>query len=495
MDSSMVTDTKQAPLARAPLCIDLDGTLIRSDLTFESLVTALRRSPWILFWLPLWLLRGKHRLKDELAKRGTVDAATLPYNDQVLALAREARRSGREVVLVTGSHTTYAKQVVAHTGVFDEFIASDEHCNLTGRRKAKALDERFGHEGYEYAGNDAVDLPVWRSAGAAVTVNAPERVVRQVARLGKPHVNLPTSRLPLRVWLKAVRIQQWVKNALIFIPVVTAHLILDARAIAAGAVAFLCFGLCASATYLINDLFDVQADRQHAKKRNRPLAAGLLEPRSAVIVAALLFASGLAVSVALPVNFRLALATYLVVTLLYSFWLKQIATLDVITLAGLYTLRIIAGALAVSVPVSFWLLAFSIFIFLSLAMVKRVAELIEMRRKEQAAGRSLGFVQGRQYSTEDIWVLTALGSSSAYLSVLVLAFYIQAPEVSMLYRTPQILWLLAPLMLVWTTRLWVVTARGYMNEDPIYYSVKDPETWMSAAISAVILIAATYVEL
>lgn len=490
----MVTATKQAPAAR-PLCIDLDGTLISSDLTLESLVSALRGSPWIAFCLPLWLLRGKHRLKDELARRGTIDVTTLPYNEHVLALAREARRDGREVILVTGSHGVFAQQVVDHTGAFDDFMASDGSRNLTGHRKAKALDERFGRECYEYAGNDAVDLPVWRSAGAAVTVNAPSSVVRQVAGMGKPHANLPRAAQSLRTWLKAIRIQQWVKNALIFVPIITAHLIFDARAIAAGAIAFVCFGLCASATYLINDLFDLQADRQHVKKKHRPLAAGALDPRVAVGVAAAMFLLGFVIAVALPIGFRLALGAYLVVTLLYSFWLKQIASLDVIMLAGLYTLRIIAGAFAVSVPLSFWLLAFSTFIFLSLAMVKRVAELIEMRKKEEAAGQFLGFVRGRQYSTEDIWVLTALGSSSGYLSVLVLAFYIQAPEVSMLYRTPQILWLLAPLMLVWTTRLWVVTARGYMNEDPIYYSVKDPETWVAAGIAAVILLAATFVQL
>lgn len=490
----MVTATKQA-LASQPLCVDLDGTLISSDLTLESLVSALRQSPWILFRLPFWLLQGKHRLKDELAKRVSIDVATLPYNESVLALARAARGNGREVLLVTGSHSAFAEQVVAHTGVFDGFMASDSTRSLTGRRKAAALDERFGPGSYEYAGNDAVDLPVWQAAASAVTVNAPARIVRRVAGMGKPHSDLPRAAQSLRVWLKAIRIQQWVKNALLFIPIMTAHVIFDVRAIAAAAIAFLCFGLCASATYLVNDLFDLQADRAHAKKKHRPLAAGKIDPRAAVAVAVTMFALGLIIATVLPMGFRFALGAYLVVTLLYSFSLKQIASLDVITLASLYTLRLIAGAFAIGVSLSFWLLAFSTFIFLSLAMVKRVAELIEMRKKEEEAGRSLGFVRGRQYSTEDIWVLTALGSSSGYLAVLVLAFYIQAPEVALLYRTPEILWLLAPLMLVWTTRLWVVTARGYMNEDPISFSVKDPETWIAAAIAAAILFAATLLRL
>jgi 4-hydroxybenzoate polyprenyltransferase/phosphoserine phosphatase len=477
------------------MCVDLDGTLIRTDLTFESLLAALKRQPWLIFLLPLWWLKGKSQLKHRLVQASQLDVSVLPYHSEVLDLIDRARQDGRHVVLVTGSHETLAGQVAAHLPVFDSVLATTEEHNLIGRNKAALLEQKFGAGQFEYVANGRVDLAVWKRAGAAVTVNAPRSVVQQVARMGIPHRDIPNPGTRWRTWLSAIRLQQWLKNLLLLIPIITAHEVLNAQAMVAVVLAFLGFGLCASSTYLINDLLDLEADRHHHKKKKRPFAAGTLDVRTGLAAIFLLLVSGLGLASFLPVGFQLALGTYLVTTLLYSLWLKRVASLDVIVLAGLYTLRIIAGALATGISLSFWLLAFSMFIFLSLALVKRVAELVEVRKKESATGVLLGKLRGRGYATEDVTVLQGLGAASGYLSVLVLALYINSPEVSQLYRSPEILWLIAPLMLLWVTRLWMVTARGYMDEDPIFFAAKDPETWATGALVAAVLVGATLLQI
>lgn len=477
------------------LCVDLDGTLTLSDLSVESLLATLKKAPWLFPLVLWWRLQGKHRLKHELAQRADVDVTVLPYNQDVIRLVESARDEGRRTILITGSNKKFAQRVFSHLQLFDEVHASDEVCNLTGVRKAAKLNDLFGEGLYEYVSNGAVDLPIWKSAGAIVTVNAPHWVVRKCSTFGKPHRDIPVRRPVLKPWLKAMRVHQWAKNALLFAPLITAHAILQWEPLAAVLLAFLCFGLCASATYMINDLLDLDSDRHHHKKKSRPFAAGTLTVKAGVIGCALMLIAGLGIAATLPIAFRVALISYIVVTLLYSFKLKRVASLDVLTLAGLYTLRVVAGALAASVLLSFWLLAFSMFVFLCLALVKRVAELRDLQTKTRASGGDVSAkARGREYDTADIPILQTLGASSGYLAVLVLALYINSPEVSRLYRTPQILWLIAPLLLLWVTRLWVVTTRGYMDEDPILFAVKDPETWITAAITAAILTAATSVQ-
>lgn len=477
-----------------PFCVDLDGTLIHTDLTFESLLSALKRAPWLLFLLPLWLLKGKSHLKEQLASRAVLDTSVLPYNPSVLVLIKEARSAGRRTVLVTGSHERLVGPIAEHLALFDQVLATRAGCNLIGINKARRLDELFGQGRYEYVANARVDVSIWRNAAAAITVNAPRQVVQEVAAMGKPHKDLPKANAGIRVWLRAIRIQQWVKNTLLFVPIITAHEVLNMEAVFAGILAFVSFGACASATYLINDLLDLDADRHHHKKKHRPFAAGTIDVQHGLLVIAGLMLAGIGLALLLPVGFQLSLAAYLVATLLYSLALKRVASLDVILLAGLYTLRIIAGGFATGIELSFWLLAFSMFIFLSLALVKRVAELVEVRKKEAATSQTSGKLRGREYATEDIAVLQSLGSSSGYLAVLVLALYINSEEVFTLYRGPEFLWLIAPLLLLWVTRLWVVTARGYMDEDPIFYAVKDPETWTTVLIVLLIMIGATFVQ-
>ncbi|MBT8131911.1 MAG: UbiA family prenyltransferase [Gammaproteobacteria bacterium] len=472
-----------------PLCVDLDGTLIHADLSIESIIRGIKKSLWTLFALPAWLIHSKSRAKAELAKLSSLDASSLPYNEEVVRIVEEAKRCGRKVILVTGSNQDLAQKVQDHLGIFDDIMASDDETNLTGSTKASALIERFGKDGYEYVANGAVDIPVWESAVAAITVNAPRQIVRRVAALGKPHKNLVSGKSRLRIWLKAIRIHQWAKNSLIFVPLMTAHRLLDVDALLAGALAFLSFSLCASATYIFNDLLDIDADRKHPRKRNRPFAAGLLSVQEGLLASVALLAVGIASALLLPQWFQLSLLAYLTTTVLYSCWLKRVSSIDVLALAGLYTLRIIAGGMATETALSFWLLAFSMFIFLCLALVKRVAELIDLERS--SAGTEERSAAGREYEVSDIRILQILGACSGYLAVLVLALYINSPEVSLLYATPELLWLVGPLMLLWITRLWIVTARGYMHDDPVFFALTDPETWLAAAFTAVILYCAS----
>lgn len=480
---------------RMTLCVDLDGTLISTDLSVESLLGTLKRSPWLAFLVPLWLLQGKSVLKAELARRADIDVAVLPYRATVLQLVEGARAKGRVTALVTGSNQRYAQAINEHLDMFDRVHASDESRNLTGRRKAALLVEEYGEGGFEYVANGRIDLPIWERAGRVVTVNASKSLLRALARLGKPQRNIDRVPIAAKTWLKAIRIQQWVKNALLFVPILTAHRLLDVAAISNVTMGFVAFSLVASATYIVNDLFDLDSDRHHDSKRHRPFAAGALSVEAGLALCVALLASGTAIALMLPIGFQLSLLAYLVSTLLYSFRLKRVVSLDVIVLAGLYTLRVIAGAFAAGVALSFWLLAFSMFIFLCLALVKRVAELIELQKKEALAEQEPGNVQGRDYKTADISILQILGATSGYLAVLVVALYINSEEVTLLYRTPEILWLIAPLLLLWVTRLWVVTTRGLMDEDPILFAIKDSKTWVSALIAAVILASATVVSL
>lgn len=490
---AMSQEPSEKPLAHA-LCIDLDGTLIRTDLTFECLLGALKGRLWLFFVLPFWWLKGRSYLKHRLVQVSQLDVTVLPYEAEVLDLIQKAREEGRHVALVTGSHESLAQRVADHVPMFDTVLATSERQNLIGSNKAALLERTFGFKQFEYVANGRVDLAVWQKSGAAVTVHAPRSVVRQVAGMGIPHRDIPHPGTGWRTWLRAIRLQQWLKNLLLLVPIITAHEVLNVQALGAVLLAFVSFGACASSTYLINDLLDLEADRHHHNKKNRPFAAGHLDVRAGLAAIVVLLVLGVGLALLLPAGFQWALATYLLTTLMYSLWLKRLASLDVIVLAGLYTLRIIAGALATGISLSFWLLAFSMFIFLSLALVKRVAELVEVRKKEMATGVTLGKLRGREYSTDDVGVLQGLGAASGYLAVLVLALYIHSPEVSELYRSSELLWLIAPLMLLWVTRMWLVTARGYMDEDPIFFAAKDPETWATGAVVALILMGATLLQ-
>lgn len=455
-----------------PLCVDLDGTLVRTDLLFESMLALLKRNPLYLFMLLLWLMRGRAYLKRRVAQRAEVDVSTLPWDTRVLELLR-LERSRRSVVLCTASDQILADAVARHLGCFDKVMASDGSYNLSGRRKAAALVGAYGERGFDYAGNEARDLAIWQHARNAHVVNADSGLAARVSRISQVASVLPRKRVGVRIWLKALRVHQWAKNVLIFLPLLAAHEVLRAVPLAHAIAAFVIFGICASSVYMLNDLLDLHADRAHPRKCERPFAAGCLSLSTGLVVAPILTIIAFAAAYALDPRFALVLFGYYVLTFAYSLRLKQIAMLDVLVLAGLYTVRIFAGAAATDITPSFWMLAFSMFLFLSLAILKRYTELIDKRQAAPVVA------SGRGYHVDDLSILASLGTGSGLLSVLVLALYIQGEGSMTMYHRPQFLWLLCPLLLYWLLRAWLIAHRGAMHDDPVIFAVTD---WVSRIV-------------
>lgn len=468
-----------------PLCVDLDGTLLRGDSLVESLIRLLRTQPLSLARVPGWLARGRARLKHELALRVALDPASLPYDDRLLDYLRGERAAGRPLFLATASHQRLARAVAEHLGIFSGVIATDERTNLKGRAKRDELVRRFGERGFDYAGDSAADLEVWRGARLAIVVNAPPRVVRKLE--GQVKLVLESRRrfLP-RVVLEAMRVRQWVKNLLLLLPVALAHRLLEPRPAGMAVLAFVAFGLGASAVYVLNDLLDVEADRHHPVKRARPFASGELGLGVGIVLVPLLALPAVGIALLLPRPFVLVLLLYFALTTAYSLFLKQVVLADVLLLAGLYTLRIIAGAAASEVVVSQWLLAFSMFFFLSLAAVKRYAELRRLRTE-----RVESVVRGRGYLASDLELMAPIGLSTGYLAVLVLALYISSDSVTPLYSYPTLLWFVCPLLLYWISRIWFLAHRGQVQDDPLSFAVRDPATWVVALATGAIALAAS----
>lgn len=477
MDSQIQSDTH-------PLSVDLDGTLLRSDLLVESALALLADRPWLACLFPIWLLQGKAILKREIAQRTSIPPTALPYDSRILELLKQAGRQGRYRVLCTASDRSLVEPIAAHLGCFEEVVASDGRTNLSGRVKAQALVDRFGERGFDYAGNDSVDLAVWSRARRALVVNANSRLARKAAKICEVEAHLPKESGGLKEWMKALRVHQWLKNLLVFIPLLAAHRLFEPVAAMTSLSALLAFSLCASGVYLLNDLLDLQVDRQHPRKRFRPFAAGRLSLLNGAMLAPALTLCGLGLAWLVSPSFLAVLTGYYALTLAYSLRLKRIPMFDVITLAGLYTIRIIGGTVAIGASLSFWLLAFSMFIFLSLAMLKRYTELLAMAEdgKEQVAGRG--------YTTADLSLVQSLGGASGFLAVLVLALYINSPESLALYAHPQMLWLLCPLMLFWISRSWLVAHRGNMHDDPVVFAVTDRTSQIVVALCGLVALGA-----
>ncbi|HWY25663.1 MAG TPA: UbiA family prenyltransferase [Nevskia sp.] len=470
-----------AGTAAPPLCVDLDGTLIRGDSMVEACLALLKQQPLQALLLPLWLLRGRAALKREVARRVQLDPASLPYDQAFLEWLRQQQAQGRRLVLCTGSDQSIASAVSAHLGFFEAAIGSDGERNMTGGGKRERLSADYGARGYDYAGNHRVDLKVWSQARRAVVVNGASGLARRAAEHAEVERVFEREGAGLRPWLRALRPHQWAKNALLFVPILAAHAWWDLGALRATALGFVAFCLCASGTYLLNDLLDLEADRAHPRKRLRPFASGVLHPGAGLAVSAALALAAFGLAYATAPLLCALLAFYAVLSLSYSFRIKRLVMLDVITLAALYTLRIIAGAAAARVEASFWLLAFSMFLFLSLAMVKRCAELHALIAEQRSQ------TKGRGYHAEDLPVLQQLGGASGYLSVLVLALYINSSTSQQLYLHPQVLWLLCPLLLYWVSRVWIITHRGGMHDDPVVFALRDRTSRWLGLLAAVIV--------
>lgn len=473
---------RTTPETAVPLCVDLDGTVIATDLLAESLLGFLKASPWKLPLAGWWLLGGRANLKRKLAQRVPIAAKSLPYDAEVLEFLKEQKSAGRRLFLATASDAGYAEAVAAHLGLFDGVIASDGAHNLSGPSKRDALARRFPG-GFDYAGDSAKDLPVWRAARRAVVVRASPGLAAVVGSQTRVERVFPGRGGLLRAVLAAVRPHQWSKNLLIFVPLITSHEIGLNEATLRALQAAAAFSLCASSVYLLNDLVDLAHDRAHPAKKARPFASGAL-PLSwgPGLIAGLLGAAAL-VGWGLPATFWLVVLCYLALTLAYSLRVKEIMMLDVLCLAALYTLRILCGHAVADIPLSPWLLAFSMFVFLSLALLKRYSEVSRL-----APGAWVG---GRGYRGSDFPVLLQMGLSTGYLSVLVFALYINSDQVVRLYRQPVLLWIVCLVIFYAISRLWLLAFRGQIDEDPVLFSLKDGPAYACAAIALAALVAAS----
>jgi 4-hydroxybenzoate polyprenyltransferase len=452
----------------------------------ESALSMLRDQPLSVLRIPGWLMSGKASLKRELAGRADFNPAALPYNGDLLAWLEGQRACGRRLILCTASDRAIADAIAAHLRLFDEVMASDGAVNLAGPNKALALEQRFGAGGFDYVGNSHADLPVWASARRAIVVNASDSLLQKAGQQCEVEQVFPRAKMGMRALAKVLRVHQWMKNLLLFIPLVAGHQFGSVDPWLALVLAFVSFSLCASTVYIANDLLDLESDRLHPRKRARPFASGLVPAWMGVVLAPVLLAVSLVLGAYVGGNFLPWLLFYFLVTCAYSWSLKRLVLVDCLTLAMLYTLRIVAGSAAADITLSFWLLAFSVFLFLSLAFVKRYAEL----QVQILAGKTKA--HGRGYLTSDAPLIQMLGITSGYAAVVVLSLYLNSDAVLMLYRMPEVVWGAVPVILFWVSWIWMQAHRGHMHDDPLVFAVKDRASLAAGfAFGAILAIGAT----
>lgn len=465
-----------------PLIVDLDGTLVRTDMLQESALRLLRVNPLTVVSLPLWLSQGKAQLKRNLAIRTEFDPQFLPYHQEFLSWLKQQHADGRRLILCTAAENSIAQTIATHLGIFDDVMASDGVDNLSGENKARALEERFGRAGFDYAGNERNDLPVWKSARKAIVVNGSAALIQRAQQQCELERSFPAIPTTFSDVYKVLRMHQWMKNILLFIPFFASHQITQAATWLQIVLAFFAFSFCSSSVYIINDLFDLDNDRQHSRKRFRPFASGAVTLLSGVMFVPALLACSIGLAMLVSPQFLFCLTFYFLITCIYSVKLKQLVLVDCITLALLYTMRIIAGSIAAHLAISFWLLAFSVFLFLSLAFAKRYAELLEHILQDTTK------VHGRSYETSDISLIQMFGITSGYAAVIVLALYLNSEVIIRLYRNPEIVWAAVPVMLFWVSWVWMQAHRGEMHDDPVIFALKDKTSLVAGAAFAMIVI-------
>ncbi|GGC06955.1 UbiA family prenyltransferase [Pseudoduganella buxea] len=465
-----------------PLVIDLDGTLIYSDLLWESLLLFLKQHFWQAWRLPFWLLGGKAAFKERLAQAVAFDPSTLPYDQHLLKEIRAQRALGRTIVLATGSQRRLAEQIAEHLQLFDLVAATGDGINLTGRHKATHLNSLYGDRNFDYVGNSRVDIPVWHASHGAYSVtHKPFRLPdgRSTSQLGSHRPGAA------RYLLKGMRPRQWLKNMLVFVPMLTGHAF-GLTTLTQSLVAFVAFSLCASSAYLLNDALDAGDDRRHPTKCKRPIAAGLLPLPLALLTSPLLALVAIALSALFDPLLLLTLSFYFVTTVCYSLYLKRLLMIDIVTLSMLYTLRILGGSAATHITPSFWLLAFSFFIFLSLALLKRYSELFNLHKQGKDK------TSGRGYTTADKVPVGTMGVACGFLSVLIFMLYFNSETVLQMYGRPYLLMGIVPLLVFWLGRLWLLAYRGLVNEDPVLYVSKDKTSLLIIGLCAAIAGAASW---
>lgn len=466
------------------LVVDLDGTLLRSDMLYEC------------FWSTLgqdWrdgaaavsaLMKGKASLKRQLATSAKIDATTLPYNDEVIALVTDWRENGGRTALVSATDQSVLDPIAAHLDLFDEVHGSDGQINLKGEAKARFLSEHFGDGGYAYVGDALADIPVWKAADKIFTVDAPHSLRESVNALGPEAQHLGAENRAFAPYLKALRPHQWLKNILVFLPMLVAHQF-SGITLLQSLLAFVSFSLIASSVYVVNDLLDLSVDRSHPRKCRRPFAAGSIPIAHGTWMAGGLIALGTLIASLLGWSFLIIIAVYFITTTAYSLVLKRRVVVDICTLAALYTLRIVAGGAATGIELSVWLLAFAIFFFLSLAAVKRQAELVDTIERGKID------VSGRGYQVSDLPVISMMAISAGYVGVLVMALYVNSPDIAGLYSMPSALWGICFILLYWISRTVMIASRGQMHDDPVVFAVRDKISRVCFVIILCLAIAGT----
>ncbi len=463
-----------------PLFVDLDGTLVKLDTLHQALFLLLRRDPLNILRVPGWWLKGKAHLKDQVMQRVSLDATALPYHKKFLAWLLAEHQAGRPLILATASNYRTAKAVAEHLGIFTEILASNEDTNLRHEQKLEAIRKKCPR--FAYAGNDTADLPIWAAATEIILVN-PTKSARKKYAVKADHIFIE-HRPVGRMFIKAMRVHQWLKNLLVFSPVFLAHQFTEVDSLAKSIIAFFAFSFAASSIYILNDLFDLSADQHHPRKCKRPFASGDLPIFVGALLMPLLVIISLGLCLLLPLSFFLTLLVYYIITTLYSWRLKQVAIADVLILAILYSMRIVAGSVATGIIASGWFIEFAIFLFLSLALVKRLSELREMEKEPEIDNTH----RERGYTVEDLPLLLSFGAASGYIAVFVFTMYLGSDKVAELYTRPDLLWIFCPLLLYWITRIWHLAWRGNMHDDPLAFAAKDPQTYLVGAIGIAALL-------
>jgi 4-hydroxybenzoate polyprenyltransferase/phosphoserine phosphatase len=465
------------------LVVDLDGTLTSTDLLLESLFVLTKNKPLRLLQVPFWLLQGLAPLKRHLAKEAAPDARTLPYDQEFLSYLESQKRAGRLLVLATGTDRELALRVAEHIGLFDGVFASDGITNLTGSKKRDRLVAEFGIGGFDYAGNSHRDRDVWASARKAILVRPPARLLKAEEKKSEVSRVFERKALAADVYGGALRVAHWTKNALVFLPLIAAHRLYDAVALGQAFIAFLSFSLCASSIYLLNDLVDLSEDRGHPIKRQRMLASGRLSVRQAIGLMLCLLFGAFALSFTLPADFRTILGAYYLLMVAYCLRLRDLAILDIATLALGYTLRMLAGATATGLAASAWLLIFCILFFAGLALLKRYAELVAVQRIKGPEARV------HAYLVRDSGRLVYFGFSSSCLAVAALAFHFGLND--RLHGRRDALWVVFVLLLYWVTHMWGMARRGQISGDPVAFALTDCTSRIVGILIAIALLVST----
>jgi 4-hydroxybenzoate polyprenyltransferase len=464
-----------------PLVVDVDGTLINTDLLYEAAVLLFKKNPVYIFKCLLWLLKGKAYFKNEIFKRVELQYQLLPYNSEVINFLQQEFTAGRKIILATASPVACAVEIAKLQPLFSQVYGTENNINLKGANKLNLLIKEFGKGNFDYIGNAKPDLVIFASCRYAYLVNATSSVERSAKKLSNLKNSWGSSRATIKDYIKAIRAYQWIKNLLLFVPLVTSHSLQSFNLLLTSFFAFLAFNLVASAGYLLNDLLDIASDRRHPRKKFRPVASGKIPVTKALIIAVVFLAGGLIFAATLNLFFFAVLLFYFFTSFSYSLFLKKIVLYDVFILAFLYSIRVFAGAVVIDVALSFWLIAFSTFMFLSLAFVKRYSELMQIDDAADLKNR------GRGYVVEDLNLLQVMGVVSGFLAIVVFSLYINSPEVTQLYSNPKILWATSFLFLFWVSRIWLFTTRGKMTDDPIVFAIKDVTSYVIFLLAGILI--------